>query len=758
MTFNALYRISIYLMSAIATLALSLDAQGDSPLSMLYPPVVVAASIIAFLTVDRRPETALTGDLRNVLGVVAFGLGLLEWWTNPDLLLIAIGHVFVYLLLVKTFMAKSVEDDWWFFAIGLIQVMIGAYLSHGELIGMLIVLWAIVALVSLRLFHLRRETERRAAILAPPRLADGTSATSKAEPYPGLFTDGSFAWSTAKIALTTLVLGVVTFLFMPRWSEGQNPRGPRGVARHLTGFSEEVRLGQIGEILENDAVVMSVELYDENDRRIRGEAEPLWRGVTLVDYRDGSWGRWEPADTTIPWPVDPPPDWPKKRVRQQIKLEPTDSPILFGLRPILAGRAPRPGLLMNRSDGMIFRRVYSPSTATDYALISAADGTLIQPLEQSPTGSELISGYGSVPEPLKTRLWAIAEPLVADIPADDAERRARRLESYLRGTGGFTYSLRMDRSDPALDPIEDFLVNRKSGHCEYFASGLALLLRSVGIPTRVVNGFKGGDWNDLGRVMTVRQKHAHSWVEALVAQGPHGQPIWITLDPTPGTQRNEVVAKVGGLSTRMLPLSDFIRYLWAFYVVGFNNERQERLIYGPLRELWDDARRGFQMMWRGLVGVGGLVRFRNPGEFFSARGFLLSVIVLGIGAVAYRTLGGPLRRLFARWLRHGNEGEDAAVGLAEYRRLVEILSAEGWERASHETPREFAHRAAEVMTVRGSAFVALREVPGAVVEVFYRSRFGGAAPSEDVVRRLGEQLDALAAAFRPERGTAAGVD
>ena len=68
---------------------------------------------------------------------------------------------------------------------------------------------------------------------------------------------------------------------------------------------------------------------------------------------------------------------------------------------------------------------------------------------------------------------------------------------YLRQSGDFSYTLKLEVTDPTLDPVEDFLVNRKSGHCEYFASALALLLRSVGIPARVVNGFKGGDWNGM---------------------------------------------------------------------------------------------------------------------------------------------------------------------------------------------------------------------------------------------------------------------
>ena len=82
--------------------------------------------------------------------------------------------------------------------------------------------------------------------------------------------------------------------------------------------------------------------------------------------------------------------------------------------------------------------------------------------------------------------------------------------------------------------MEDFLVNRKKGHCEYFASALALLLRSIDIPARIVNGFKGGDWNELTQSMNVRQKHAHSWVEAYVGQDPQRQPALDHPGPHPG--------------------------------------------------------------------------------------------------------------------------------------------------------------------------------------------------------------------------------
>ena len=186
---------------------------------------------------------------------------------------------------------------------------------------------------------------------------------------------------------------------------------------------------------------------------------------------------------------------------------------------------------------------------------------------------------------LRNRLKAIAEPLIVGIDPKGPEgiaARSRVLEAFLRDSGQFSYTLQMEIADHKLDPVEDFLINRKRGHCEYFASALALLLRSVSVRSRMVNGFKGGDWNQLTGTLNVRQKHAHSWVEAYTGKiGPDGTPVWITLDPTPVADRKKSIAQVGGLAGKFRPLTDSLRHIWIFYVVGYDGDRQEKLIYGP---------------------------------------------------------------------------------------------------------------------------------------------------------------------------------
>src|SRR5262249_28622476 len=109
-------------------------------------------------------------------------------------------------------------------------------------------------------------------------------------------------------------------------------------------------------------------------------------------------------------------------------------------------------------------------------------------------------------------------------PSESNYDRARKIEDYLSSKYGYT----LDLPGPRPDPLAYFLFERKKGHCEYFASAMAVMLRSIGIPARMVNGFRGGEYNDLTGSYIVRESNAHSWVEAYFPEFG-----WVTFDPTP---------------------------------------------------------------------------------------------------------------------------------------------------------------------------------------------------------------------------------
>ena len=140
---------------------------------------------------------------------------------------------------------------------------------------------------------------------------------------------------------------------------------------------------------------------------------------------------------------------------------------------------------------------------------------------------------------------ALAERLQAELETK-LQREATALElgqyfdQHLRSSGEYGYTLNLTVVDSEIDPIEDFLVNRKEGHCEYYASTLTLMLRAIGIPARMVSGFKGAEFNGLRGSWEVQERFAHAWVEAWSAE----HRLWFTLDPTPGEARSQSVETV----------------------------------------------------------------------------------------------------------------------------------------------------------------------------------------------------------------------
>jgi transglutaminase-like putative cysteine protease len=767
--FVAFYRISLYIMLTLAALILNIDAAQSNQLAMLFPFAVAGACAVAFFTVDRKPNGGLTRDLANWLAFCSLGLSILEWSIDPSQLVIALGHWLIYLSLIQIFLpSKSARDDWYLFALALVQVLIGGYLSQSDHVGLLLGAWALSTLWTLGLSHLNRESLRGKEMAVLSGAPDDKTVRS-GDPYPGLF-DPPFYFSAFRVAAATLALGGLIFLVMPRWHSSVAFGGTGQAVKHMTGFTEEVQLGQIGEILEDDSVVMHVELRDDDGIIARPFDDTLWRGVVMQTYEDGNWYRQPPIEPERPDYLDRAPAR-GQLVHWKFQINANDTDALFAVRPVLKATSTTDSVIeMSRTDGTLHRKdprneflseVPTPGQNFEYNLISLSGGTEAQTRERFPSLKRIHSKLLRVPDAIAPRLEAFARPIVNALPPADREDRvrvAKALENHFTSSGQFHYSLKMTRVDDATDPIIDFLENRKEGHCAYYASALTLLLRSQGIPARLVNGFKGGDWNDFMQKVVVRQKHAHSWVEALVSENPSEDPLWMSLDPTPGTERQASVARVGGRASRFRNLGDFLRFAWTFYIVGFNSDRQQRLIYEPARQLIAYAADGFRFMGRNLRAlVAWLLHFRNVQEFFSLRGFLVSITIMLAMVLVVRLA----TRLFSRWRkrRAGADRDRSALGtgVAIYNRLARLLRTIGLERAHAETPREFARRAALLLAAKDAASAPISDVPPLIVDAFYRIRFGNEDLGARALEELDHRLDALEACFSPDGRTPAPI-
>jgi hypothetical protein len=352
------------------------------------------------------------------------------------------------------------------------------------------------------------------------------------------------------------------------------------------------------------------------------------------------------------------------------------------------------------------------------------------------------SPYARAPEGLE-RLSAAARQVAQvdrrDGPTEspDPGQRARLLEAWLRDSGEFTYSLNMTVVDPDIDPVEDFLFNRKSGHCEYFASALALMLRAVGVPSRLVTGFKGAEqFTSAGGVYyEVAQRHAHAWVEACIDGD------WVVLDPTPAARDESVRGPVRGpgvWSTARSQLSS----LWSNYVLSMSSSRQRESFYDPLlgslsggvRALRDTfARAGQAYQWA-------RARFESPDQWLVSSSILVLSVVLGILALIVKRLRQLWLRRIAlcasderpRWVgwlpgwltRLWSPAQTSQFVVEFYHRFVSLAARRGVRPSAAETAREFARQVERVLgePLRSAQ---LATFPSELTELYYRVRFGG---------------------------------
>ncbi|NNE01140.1 MAG: DUF3488 domain-containing protein [Pirellulaceae bacterium] len=295
----------------------------------------------------------------------------------------------------------------------------------------------------------------------------------------------------------------------------------------------------------------------------------------------------------------------------------------------------------------------------------------------------------------------LARDIVASIPP---ERRtvvtiAQAMERHLAIAGGYEYTLNLNaESQEGVDPIEQFVARDRRGHCQYFASALAMMLRSVNIPCRLVVGYHTEEFNDLGEYFVARQSHAHAWVEALVdsdqldpgqqvyGQTPSNQ-YWLRLDPTPGEARNANAA-AGGVDQVM----NLAENLWEKYVVGMDSKRQDRVRVGspdtsPVSAMANWIQQRISEIRSGNLRGGALA---GP-ELFSWRGAIWGVLL----AIA---LLGLVRLPLTRWFRWQFSRKRILApdkpGISFYADTLAELSRVGLVRQQQQTPTEFANETA----------------------------------------------------------------
>jgi len=582
-----------------------------------------------------------------------------------------------------------------------------------------------------------------------------------------------FVFGILGMSAAALMLGMFMFLLTPRlWIGGGNPFQDEFASlsgrRNVTGFSETVQLNEFGRILESSAPVMEVNLFDDatglplsmgEALRMVGQNELLLRGTALSIYKHG---QWIPAETqrrddipTGPSPFSPK---PAHLIRQEIHLQPIGSHTLFTLgHPIylkFMGSEMKAKRQRHTGSISLALRGTTISMGSDYTVWSTPQSN--RPPRTRENQQALPHFDSQIPDDLKS-----LPPIYSQVPADleqltaETERVlaplmtqtvtkpvsqvqiAQALLTYLRDSGRFRYSLERIPVTPNIDPVEDFLLNRKQGHCQYFAAALGLMLRVKGIPTCVVTGFKGG-LEDPGRqLIEVQQRHAHAWVEAYIDGN------WVTLDPTPSDGREESLQAVGDRLRLWHQLTVLGTTFWNDYVLNLSFNKQQQNLYGPIRQLLTSVTgqgaTSSSFSTRMLEFLSEFIR--HPEKWFSWQGGLVGFLLMSFIAgsfLAFRSL----LRITRKALHDRQSITRDSIRIEFHTRFLALLKPLGFIPGQYQTQREFAAVVASEWSQQGLP-AELEPLAQQMAQAFDQLRFGAERLTEREQQQLFTSLEQL---------------
>ena len=574
----------------------------------------------------------------------------------------------------------------------------------------------------------------------------------------------------------TLVVTAILFLLIPRlgrfelsplrWRMTAARGSSTGV--RTTGFSPTVQLGEEGSLTEDPAEIIRVKLLSlDSEQPYPMQGKIYLRGALLDNYARGKWSLQASYGPRRFYGVEL--DRSPGLVKQQISIAPLDSEELFCVWPFVVITRDR-RLEVDHNTRRLVRVAPGRDSPNPFELGTYAivDGVQV-PI--TPNSTQLARNAQDqllqIPEKDLSGLihWASVWTEESGFDQTQVVQRARYLESKFTDSDRFAYSLTGQAREPGVDPIEDFVTNMPLGHCEYFATALALMLRSQGIPSRVVNGFVTNEYDTRGEYYRIRQRDAHSWVEAYVPHKllpdtcPFGKEDadwrlggWLRLDPTPSrTADTAITSLVGNVQSWF----EWVQDAWVTYVVHMDGARQREAIYDPLKSLAAELKRGlidadgWKDLWKLMASLPGRLRtLLADAGWFSWVGMTLLLGSLGVGYFTYRIARFILH--FVAWLLPRNKSRAGRrARIAFYRRLETLLARHGLRRRPGQTQREFAlvvgQHLADGRAQQAEAAAIL------VTEAFYDVRFGNRSLDSVGIERVEQALRDLeqAASGRP---------
>ncbi len=643
---------------------------------------------------------------------------------NPALYggLIASIHFLFFITLVRLYSASTDRDALFLSMLSFAAVLASAVLTVDTTFLALFFVYLLFAVSTFASLELRRGAAEAlpAQIPNPPerekRLARALGA------------------AVFCVTIGAIVAGGLLFFFFPRFSAGYLGRTSISTTL-MSGFTDSVELGEIGEIKKNTAVVMRVQTgapIEYNQLR--------WRGIALANF-DGT--RWTSGvhgtvavlantDGWIPLSSPQPKTGEHSKILQYtVILEPMASDAVFipGIGVAIRGSfyndrsspyGRRAYLFRDSSDS--FFNPFHNYAAMRYSGVSRLPQFQLEKLREAGTDypDSVSEAYLQLPK-LDPRIPELAKSVTAN--AQTPVDKAVAIETFLRTKYSYTLDL---TGKPGSDPLAHFLFEKRAGHCEYFASAMAVMLRTLKIPSREVNGFLPGEYNTLGGDYIVRASDAHSWVEVYFPGTG-----WLVFDPTP-----PAAAATPGMFSRLALIADWLELTWNEWVINYDFGHQVQLaqsLQTKSRNWLDSARNWFdrkQSTGKGLLR-GWQFRHGSLGMLLPI-GLVTFLLVLRFNLIA-RVIRNA--RLFFQLRAKPSARNNPQLASRLYVEMLRVLRKAGVRREETQTPSEFA---------AGLKELRLASAVQEFTQLYSAARFGSASCDASRLQELLGQIRATA--------------
>lgn len=707
-------------------------AQSTVPIAVIAIGVAALGRRLVSRPGAKQPPRALL----NALVMAAAAIAALTAIRDPEQFVGAIGGLLTWVQVVKQFEKPRIRDQAQVLIMSVFMSLSAMLTSNALIVGVLMLVHAPVIVWTAMLLQL--EAGRRAATEqrdAPPAV--------HASPRARLHLRAALALSW----LFAMAFSIGVYVVVPRGLGADVIGGEFSSpgAGAVSGFAQEVRLGQSGELsLSEDPVLDLVLLNDEGRNEGSANRAVLLRGAVLDTYddRQHTWrssgsARFitETASPLFPRSLAPPVGRAEVtslritiRNKQNDVIFSTNRPLSIAFdRETSLAWSPETREIRARRSGRVS---YTVETQHAYSPAQGEDTAPLPPLFTDGPIRELTDSI-------------LADNELSRDPTqrhnEDDSRIARAIERHLQTN--FTYTTIMTPPAPEEHPIEMFLFRTRQGHCEYFAAAMAAMCRSVGLEARVVAGYRASEFNDIAGHYVVRQSDAHSWVEVLVDQG-----LWRTYDPSPPDGVAAVGSNPTGALARARQVFDALEHAWVNWVVGFDEQARTALFGVPTGNLNNllphldaltaltPAQIAVRFIRAALVGLAAFA-------ITAAAGYLL--------AAAAAWLRRRLRRLRPRSASSGAMPAALSRQAAFYDALLRRLDRLGVPKPDWRPPLEHARSLA---TTDGE----LARAADALARLYYEVRFGARAltaaeldRAESLLRDIDRRAEVIGAARRP---------